>query len=167
MGWQIDLNRLDQFTSFRTLRIKLNTNEEYLTLMNKLRRLGSLTHLQIRLNYVPVSELTFCQPLSQLTPCSPSVTHLKIEVESIPHLLDVDDQEEDIVEFSHLIFSHLSILRHFPNLQQLEVVFPIEYFCSLCKFPRYKGRECMEKAMQPFRARDQLKASFSQQLYAW
>ncbi|KAH9399094.1 hypothetical protein TYRP_017995 [Tyrophagus putrescentiae] len=166
-GWQIDLIQLDQYTSLQTLRISLDTGEAYLTLMHKLRRLGSLTHLQISLRYVPVSELTFCRPLSELTPCSPSVTHLKIEVESIPHLLDVDDQEEDIVEFSHLIFSHLSILRHFPSLQQLEVVFPIEYFCSLCKFPRYKGRECMEKAMQPFRARDQLKASFSQQLFAW
>ncbi len=158
-GWQIDLNELNQYTSLQTLRTSLNTNEEYLTLMNKLRRLGSLKHLQIIFHYVPVSELAFCRPLSQLAPCSPSVTHLKIRVESITGL-----PEGGRLEFSHETFTHhLHILRHFPNLQQLEVVFPRRYSCSLCKIsPDDDGRECMEMAMQPFRARDQLQLSFSQ-----
>ncbi len=157
-GWQIDLIQLDQYTSLQTLRISLDTGEAYLTLMHKLRRLGSLTHLQISLRYVPVSELTFCRPLSQLAPCSPSVTHLKIEVVSI-----TGGAEGNRLQFSHLIFSHLSILRHFPNLQQLEVVFPRAYSCSLCNLtPADDGRECMEKAMEPFWARDQLQLSFTQ-----
>ncbi len=156
-GWQIDLNRLNQYTSLQTLRISLNTNEEYLKLMEKLRRLGSLKHLQINLRYIPLPVLTFNR-LSELAPCSPSVTHLKIEVVSI-----TGGAEGNRLQFSHLIFSHLSILRHFPNLQQLEVVFPRAYSCSLCRItPGDDGQECMEKAMQPFRARDQLKASFTQ-----
>ena len=156
---EIQLSRLEQYTSLATFCVRLYTDDAYLTLMEKLGG-GRLTHLELYLHCVPLPVLTFNR-LSELTPCSPSVTHLKIEVVSIRGL-DEGDVQEEVVEFSHLIFSHLSILRHFPSLQQLEVVFPIEYFCSLCKFPRSKGRECMEKAMQPFRARDQLKASFSQ-----
>ena len=159
-GWQIDLIQLDQYTSLQTLRISLDTGEAYLTLMHKLRRLGSLTHLQISLRYVPVSELTFCRPLSQLAPCSPSVTHLKIEVESI---ITRRGAEGGRLKFSHLIFSHLSIPRHFSSLQQLEVVFPRFFSCSLCEISLANdGRESMEKAMQPFRALNLLKLSFRQ-----
>ncbi len=155
--WWRKLNQLEQFISLRSLYIELDTDDAYLTLAKKLHRLGSLTHLQINLHYVPVSELTFCRPLSQLAPCSPSVTHLKIRVRSI-----TGGGEEGRLKFSHLIFSHLSIVRHFPNLQQLEVVFsPFNYYCSLCKdTPADDGRECVGKAMQPFRARDQLKLFF-------
>ena len=161
VGWQMDLNRLEQFNSLRRMIIRLNTDGNYLTLMKKLNRLGSLTHLKICLRYVPVSVLTFCQPLSQLAPCSPSVTHLKIMVESITGFPE-GEAEGGRLEFSHLIFSHLSILRHFPNLQQLEVVFPRDYSCSLCEVnPGDEGRECMEKAMQPFRALDLLTLTYS------
>ncbi len=162
-GWKINLNRLEKFTSFRRMIIRLNTDGNYLTLMKKLNRLGSLTHLKICLRYVPVSVLTFCQPLSQLAPCSPSVTHLKIMVESITGFPE-GEAEGGRLEFSHETFTHhLHILRHFPNLQQLEVVFPRAYSCSLCRItPANGGRECMRKAMQPFRVLNQLKLSFSQ-----
>ena len=160
--WWRKLNQLEQFISLRSLYIHLLTDEGYLTLVKNLPRLGSLTHLQISLHYVPISVLAFCQPLSELAPCSPSVTHLEIEVESITGLPE-GETEGRRLQFSHLIFSHLSIPRHFPSLQQLEVVFPRAYFCSLCRItPGDDGRECMEKAMRPFRARDQLKASFTQ-----
>ncbi|KAH9391449.1 hypothetical protein TYRP_007055 [Tyrophagus putrescentiae] len=143
-GWQIVLIQLDEYTSLQTLRISLNTNEEYLRLMNKLRRLGSLTHLQISLRYVSVSELT-CRPLSQLAPCSPSVTHLKIQVVNIYQRNPGGETEGRRLQFSHLIFTHLSILRHFPNLQQLEVVFQREYSCSLCEItPADDGRDKQE-----------------------
>ncbi len=160
-GWQMDLNHLEKLTSLRTLRIRLYTDGAYL---RKLRELGSLTHLQISMDYIPVREAAIFQPLSQLALCSPSVTYLKIEVESIADLLGYVDEGGELVEFSHETFTHrLSILRHFPNLQQLEVVFPRDYSCSLCEiYPGNDGRKCMEKAMRPFRALDQLKASFSQ-----
>ncbi len=161
-GWQIDLNRLEKFTSLRTLRVSLPTDEDYLTLMRKLSRLsgGSLTHLKIRLGFIPMRTLAFCRPLSQLAPCSPSVTHLKIEVESI---ITRRGAEGGRLKFSHLIFSHLSIPRHFSSLQQLEVVFPRFFSCSLCEISLANdGRECMEKAMQPFRAKDQLNLTFRQ-----
>ncbi len=151
----IQLSRLEQFTSLATFCVRLYTDDAYLTLMEKLGG-GRLTHLELYLHCVPVPMLTLNR-LSELAPCSPSVTHLKIEVVSI-----TGGAEGNRLQFSHLIFSHLSILRHFPNLQQLEVVFPRDYSCSLCEVnPGDDGRECMEKAMQPFRARDQLQLTYS------
>ncbi|KAH9390536.1 hypothetical protein TYRP_022951 [Tyrophagus putrescentiae] len=163
-NWSQEMNRLEAFTSLRTLRITLKTDGAYLTLVRKLSRLGgSLSHLKIDLHYVPVSELTFCKLLSQLAPCSPSVTHLRIKVLSITDL-PAGGAEEGLLTFSHEIFSrHLHAVRHFPNLQQLDVVFPRFYSCPLCKVtPVDDGRKCMEKAMQPFRrlSNDQLRLTF-------
>ncbi len=161
-GWWRKLNQLEQFTSLRSIHIDLNTDGDYLILVRKLSGLDRLTHLQIFLRYFPVSALSFCRALSRLPPCSPSVTHLKIQVKSIRGLPGRGAQGE-LVEFSHRIFSHLSIVQHFPNLRQLEVVFPRDYSCSLCVItPADDGRQCMRKAMRPFRALNQLNLSFRQ-----
>ena len=152
------LGRLEQFTSLATFRTRLNTDDAYLTLMEKLSRLGGgrLTHLELYLQCVPLPVLTFSR-LWQLAPCSPSVTHLKIEVVSI-----TGGGVGRRLRVSHRIFTFLAILRHFPSLQQLEVVFPRAYSCSNCKVtPADDGRKCMEKAMRPFRARDQLTLTYS------